>query len=108
MPKGVFTEMLAVVRRIPAGKVLTYGDVAYIAGFPGQARQVGWALNKSPDVPWERVVGADGKILRSGISGQEQRVRLLVQGVEFNGLRVDMKRFRCKFSEVAKRKRRAA
>ncbi|HEV7674359.1 MAG TPA: MGMT family protein [Candidatus Angelobacter sp.] len=94
-------KMIEVIRRIPKGKVMTYGDVAYVAGFPLCARVVGAALNKSPDLPWERVVGADGKILRPGILGQEQRLRLEQQGVEFIGLRVDMKRFRCMFKEVA-------
>jgi len=95
--------MIAVVNRIPVGKVLSYGDVAYIAGFPGAARTVGRALNKSPMIPWERVVGGDGKILRPGILGQEQRLKLRQQGVEFIGLRVNMKQCRAKFSEVAKR-----
>jgi methylated-DNA-protein-cysteine methyltransferase-like protein len=102
------SKMVEVIRRIPKGKVMTYGVVAYVAGFPLGARVVGAALNKYPDLPWERVVGSGGKILRPGILGQEQRLRLQQQGVEFIGLRVDMKRFRCKFSEVAGKKRRAA
>jgi methylated-DNA-protein-cysteine methyltransferase-like protein len=43
MPKSMFTDLLAQVRRVPRGKVATYGDIAYAAGYPGAARQVAWA-----------------------------------------------------------------
>jgi len=55
----------AVVRRIPSGQVSTYGDVARLAGKPGGAREVGWALSSLPegsDVPWWRVINAQGVI----------------------------------------------
>ena len=55
---SMFARMLGVVRRIPRGKVSTYGDIAYAAGFPGRARQVAWALHASHGLPWQRVVGA--------------------------------------------------
>ncbi len=45
-------------------------------------------------MPWQRVVGAGGKILLTGIAGAEQRLRLQNEGVAFSGLRVDMKRYR--------------
>lgn len=86
----MFRDFLAQVRRIPRGKVATYGDVAYAAGYPGYARQVAWALHGSTGVPWQRVVGADGKILLGGESGFEQRMRLQSEGVQFKGLKVDM------------------
>jgi len=87
----MFQRMLAAVRRIPAGKVSTYGDVAYAAGFPGAARQAAWALHASDHtVPWQRVVGAGGKILCTGELGFEQRMRLENEGVGFIGLRVNM------------------
>ncbi len=87
----MFDLMLRQVRRIPKGKVATYGDVAYAAGFPGSARQVAWALHQSRGVPWQRVVGAGGKILLGGEAGFEQRMRLEAEGVRFHGLRIDMK-----------------
>ncbi len=62
----MFARMLAVVRRIPRGKVSTYGDIAYAAGFPGRARQVAWALHASHGLPWHRVVGSGGKLLMPG------------------------------------------
>jgi methylated-DNA-protein-cysteine methyltransferase related protein len=86
-----FKKFLATIRRIPRGKVATYGDIAYAAGFPGMARQVAWALHASvPGVPWQRVVGAGGKVLLGGEHGFEQRMRLQQEGVAFIGQRVDM------------------
>jgi methylated-DNA-protein-cysteine methyltransferase-like protein len=88
--RQMFARMLATVRRIPFGKVSTYGDVAYAAGFPGAARQVAWALHASKGLPWHRVVGAGGKILLTGEAAFEQRFRLQKEGVVFRGLRIDM------------------
>jgi len=86
-----FRAFLATIRKIPKGKVATYGDVAYAAGFPGMARQVAWALHTGvPGVPWQRVVGAGGKVLLGGEHGFEQRMRLQSEGVAFIGLRVNM------------------
>ncbi len=86
----MFRRIWATIRKIPKGKVATYGDVAYAAGFPGGARQVAWALHSSHAAPWQRVVGAGGKILLPGEGGFEQRMRLRQEGVEFAGLRVRM------------------
>src|SRR5437763_610490 len=90
MPNDMFRLILAQVRRIPRGKVATYGDVAYAAGFPGSARQVVWALHSSQGLPWHRVIGAGGKILLPGESGFEQRMRLQAEGVQFRGQRIAM------------------
>ncbi|HEY3927977.1 MAG TPA: MGMT family protein [Candidatus Koribacter sp.] len=88
----MFQLFLAQIRRIPRGKVATYGDVAYAAGYPGYARQVAWALHGGGGgVPWQRVVGSGGKILLTGEHGFEQRLRLQAEGVRLIGLRVDMK-----------------
>jgi len=87
----VFEKIWVVVRRIPKGKVATYGAVAKAAGFPGASRQVVWALRASKKaLPWHRVVGAGGKILLPGESGQEQRLSLGNERVKFSGARVDM------------------
>jgi methylated-DNA-protein-cysteine methyltransferase related protein len=81
-----------VVRRIPRGRVMTYGEVATAAGHRGAARQVVWALrNCGPDVPWHRVVGAGGRILLPGEAALEQRLRLEAEGVRFVRGRVDVK-----------------
>lgn len=84
-----YGRIYAVVRRIPAGRVATYGQVARLAGLPNQARLVGYALHSLPDgssVPWQRVVNAKGEIsLRSDGAGHDalQRVILRREGVRF-------------------------
>ena len=97
----MFDKLLAQVRRIPKGKVATYGAVAEAAGFPGAARQVVWALRAGKDVPWQRVLGAGGKIRLPGEAGMEQKLRLRIEGVEIAGDRVDMKRFGHVFTRKA-------
>lgn len=90
----MFNRMLAVVRKIPRGRVCSYGGVARLAGHPGAARQVVWALHSASakGLPWHRVVGAGGRILLSGESGMEQRFRLRAEGVELRGDRVEMRK----------------
>jgi methylated-DNA-protein-cysteine methyltransferase-like protein len=88
----------AVVRRIPRGRVLTYGQVARLLGMLRGARAVGWALRALPDgegrrVPWHRVVGAGGRISpRAGPGPELQRRRLRQEGVRFRSGRVNMQR----------------
>ncbi len=105
MAANMFQQFLAQIRRIPRGKVATYGDVAYAAGYPGYARQVAWALHSGhPNVPWQRVVGADGKILLTGEHGFEQRMRLQAEGVRFIGLRIDMREHHYSFFKAKKKR----
>ncbi|HYP06571.1 MAG TPA: MGMT family protein [Bryobacteraceae bacterium] len=86
-------EFRDVVRRIPRGSVMTYGEVATAAGHRGSARQVVWALhNCGPDLPWHRVVGAGGRILLPGEAALEQRLRLEAEGVAFVGGRVKLEK----------------
>jgi methylated-DNA-protein-cysteine methyltransferase-like protein len=71
---------------IPRGQVSTYGDVARSAGFPGRARQTGFALRVAPKelhLPWHRVVGAGGRIVfpTSSRAHKEQARRLRAEGV---------------------------
>jgi methylated-DNA-protein-cysteine methyltransferase related protein len=88
---SMFAALLRQVRRVPRGKVATYGDIAYAAGHPGAARQVAWALHAgSAGVPWHRIVGAGGAILLTGEYGLEQRMHLQAEGVGFLGLKVNM------------------
>jgi methylated-DNA-protein-cysteine methyltransferase-like protein len=87
---GMFERILATVRRIPKGKVATYGEVAEAAGFPGAARQVAWALRTGKGVPWHRVIGAGGRIRLAGEPGLEQRLRLRTEGVLISRDRIDM------------------
>src|SRR6185437_13972033 len=86
-------KILAQVRRIPKGRVSTYGDVAAASGHPGAARQVVWALRTGEGVPWHRVVGAGGKIRLTGENGFEQRLRLRSEGVTIAADKIDLKQF---------------
>jgi methylated-DNA-protein-cysteine methyltransferase-like protein len=84
-----YQRIYAVVRRIPEGRVATYGQVASLAGLRGQARQVGYALHALPSetvVPWHRVVNASGQISRRSQPGGElvQQMLLEREGVRLN------------------------
>lgn len=99
-PAGEYERVYAVVRRIPRGRVATYGQVAALAGLPGQARRVGYALAALPAgsaVPWHRVVNAQGRVSpRGGDPGSvlPQRFRLEEEGVELDGSgRISLERF---------------
>ncbi len=91
---GYFDRIRKVVLSIPRGKVATYGEVARAAGYPGTARQVAWALKDAAEhgLPWQRVLGAGGRILLPGEAGLHQRMLLELEGVRFVGGRVDMQR----------------
>jgi methylated-DNA-protein-cysteine methyltransferase related protein len=101
---GYFEDIRRVVRRIPKGKVATYGAVAREAGHPGAARQVAWALHDASarGLPWQRVLGRDGRILLGGADGLHQRTLLELEGVHFKGERVDMRRFEFRFTTARK------
>jgi len=85
-PKSKWGTIYDVVKQIPAGKVATYGQIATLAGYYRQARQVGYALHAVPsdDIPWHRVINAQGKIsLNIEMGGAVQRKLLESEGVVF-------------------------
>jgi O-6-methylguanine DNA methyltransferase len=92
------TRVLAVVRRIPTGRVATYGDVARMAGRPRAARAVGNIMRDCgrPDVPCHRVIAAGGRL--GGYGGNEtmKRALLVAEGVPVRGARVRLKACRVK------------
>lgn len=90
-------RILAAIRKIPRGKVSTYGAVARAAEFPGAARQVARVLHGAVNLPWHRVLGVGGAIKLAGDLAFEQRFRLQAEGVIFRSRRVDMKRHEYKF-----------
>jgi len=92
------------IRRIPAGKVSTYGAIARAAGLPGMARQVALVLHRGFNLPWQRVLGSGGEIKLRGDSAIEQRLRLEAEGVRFRGRRVDMKLCEYKFQREIKKR----
>jgi methylated-DNA-protein-cysteine methyltransferase-like protein len=95
---GSYRRIYAVVERIPRGRVATYGQVAELAGLPGWARQVGWALHAlgpGSRVPWQRVVNARGRVSPRSTPGWDglQRRLLEDEGVRFGaGDRIDLAR----------------
>ncbi len=96
--RTTYEQIWEIVRQIPRGKVATYGQVASEAGFPGQARRVGYALHSLPDssgVPWHRVINASGRI--SFPKGSEaygrQRRLLRKEGIILSKEIIDLNRF---------------
>jgi methylated-DNA-protein-cysteine methyltransferase-like protein len=88
--------VLSQVRRIPRGRVATYGQIAALVGKPRAARAVGQVMSRADGVPWHRVVNAQGGISRrSRMTGMmTQRIRLEQEGIVFRRGRVVMSRFR--------------
>ncbi len=96
-----YQKIYDVVRKIPPGKVLTYGQVAELAGLCGKARLVGYALFRveiETDIPWQRVVNSKGEISYSiaRCGGDYLQKTLLEQeGIEFGRAnRIDLKIYR--------------
>ena len=88
----LYADMYAVVRQIPKGRVLTYGQLAELAGRPGAARAAGAAMRVVPEdlgLPWQRVVGKKAKgqgrvSILDPIGGAVQRQLLEGEGVVFS------------------------
>jgi methylated-DNA-protein-cysteine methyltransferase-like protein len=97
-----YRRIYAVVRRIPRGRVATYGQIAALARLPGHARQVGYALHalgQGTTLPWHRVINARGEVSRRRRPGEELSQRMLLEreGVRFDGRgRVALARIRWK------------
>jgi O-6-methylguanine DNA methyltransferase len=97
--------VLAVVRRIPTGRVATYGDVAELAGRPGAARAVGNIMRDcgGTGVPAHRVIAAGGQLGGYGGSEHLKRSLLVAEGVAFRGRRVLIDECRWQPRHVARR-----
>jgi len=100
-----FEEVYNLVRKIPKGKVATYGQIARILGYPKRAKMVGWALHKNPyfgDVPCHRVVNRNGEITSGFAFGglDEQRRLLEAEGVVFGeDGRIDLNKYLWNFEK---------
>lgn len=85
-----------ILRKVPKGKVTTYGELARAVGNPKAARAVGNAMNKNPyapEVPCHRVVGSDGKMVGFA-SGTKKKIEMLKkEGIEIVNGRVDLERY---------------
>lgn len=106
-------EVKRVLRAVPRGRVVTYGQVAALAGREGAARGVAWILHSSAvsaGLPWHRVIGAAGTIsLPRGRGFEEQKKRLLAEGIAVGPRgQVDLKRHRYEPGAGAAGRSRAA
>ena len=96
---GLHARIYAVVKRIPRGRVASYGQIARIAGLASHARLVGYAMASLPDdarVPWQRVVNAQGRVSPRSApgAGSLQRALLEREGVTFDASgRIDLARY---------------
>ncbi len=96
----IYRRIWAMVERIPEGHVATYGQIASLVGRPGHARQVGYALHNLPqgsDVPWHRVINAQGRVSPRASPGWDglQTMLLIEEGVRFgDDGRIDLERYR--------------
>lgn len=97
-PESDAARIIAAIKKIPRGKVCTYGNVADVAGLPRRARLVGTVLRQTPasrGLPWFRVINASGRIsfpLGSDAYAR-QRKHLEDEGVDFVGGRVDLNHY---------------
>lgn len=96
-----YEQIYELVRTIPPGKVATYGQIAELLGKPHHARQIGYALYRvapDSDIPWQRVVNAQGMISHSPQrqgSDDLQRILLEEEGIIFNSQdKLDLRRYR--------------
>jgi len=91
---SLYEQIYEVVRRIPAGRVATYGQIARLVGKPRAARAVGWAMRATPaGVPWQRVINSRGTISFAARSEGAiiQRALLEAEGIAFDDQgRVDL------------------
>ncbi|GHA01383.1 methyltransferase [Arenicella chitinivorans] len=96
---GYYAQVYEVVRAVPSGRVVTYGQVAQLIGRPRHARQIGYALSALPaghDVPWHRVVNAKGEVSRRAVVDYEAYQRMLLEdeGIEFDCAgRIELQRY---------------
>jgi methylated-DNA-protein-cysteine methyltransferase-like protein len=86
------------IRRVPRGRVSTYGAIAKAAGYPRCSRHVGRVLRQVGGLPWQRILGSGGRISLRGEYALEQRFLLEAEGVRFKGRRVDLREFEHRFA----------
>lgn len=96
MATSAWDEVYEIVRLIPPGRVMNYGQIAVLCSRPLTPRAVGWAMHDCPsNIPWHRVVNAAGGCSADGDQPGRQRALLEAEGVEFaRGGNLDMNRYR--------------
>ncbi|WP_309143299.1 MGMT family protein [Microbulbifer okhotskensis] len=95
--QSALDRICRVLAAIPEGRVVTYGDLAEMAGYPRAARLAGQTLRKLPrgtKLPWHRVINAQGRISLPEPGASRQRKRLEHEGITLLKGRVDMSKYR--------------
>jgi len=105
IPSDFTQRIINLIKKIPEGKVLTYGFIAKLAGNPRAARQVSWILHSSSkkyNLPWHRVISSKGKISLKAVEDCEYQKNLLVQeGIHVsNGFNIDLKKYLWKINSI--------
>jgi methylated-DNA-protein-cysteine methyltransferase related protein len=92
-----YLRAIKVIKKIPYGKVATYGQIALLAGNPRAARQISWILRSSSEkysLPWHRIINRDGKIsLRKSEGYELQETLLIKEGIIFENEVIDFAKF---------------
>jgi len=89
-------DVIHIIKSIPKGKVMTYGQIAFIAGNPFGARQVArilHSMSQKEQLPWHRVINAQGKISLGGEMGIIQKSRLVDEDIIFKNDRINLRKF---------------
>jgi len=93
-------QVIEIIKKIPAGRVATYGQIATLAGNNKAARQISRILHSSSekyDLPWYRVINSQGKIsLRSGDGFEMQKAMLESEGIKVMADRIDLVKYKWK------------
>jgi len=96
----------ATIRKVPRGRVSTYGAVAKAAGYPRCSRHVSKVLNQVCGLPWQRILGSGGRISLRDEFAMEQRFLLETEGVRFRGRRVDLREYEHRFATPKRQRAR--
>jgi len=108
-PSAFSKKVIELIRQVPKGKIATYGQIAKLAGKPQGSRGVSWILNSSSKtykLPWQRILGASGKIsFPEGSAEYKKQKKLLVsEGIEFDDKGfIDLARFQWKKKPLVKK-----
>jgi len=100
-----YDRIYRVVKKIPFGKVATYGQVACLAGLKGQSRLVGYALHRllpGADIPWQRVINAKGMLSfpKNNAFCRLQKQLLAQEGIQFTREMIDLKKYSWKAKAI--------
>ena len=102
MMTGFTEEVIRIIKKIPYGKVMTYGQIAAVAGNPWGARQIARILSsmsRKYHLPWHRVVNSKGEISLSGEAYFEQLSRLSDEGIEVKNKKIDFDKYLYQYTE---------